>query len=103
MFLAGVLCLGKSYVISSFLYWSNIPDCESSHLKHITIYSPFDGWFDQDEETRVLTIPVLGPYEIRVLGGRDILDPSPTLRCPDIWIPSQAYRKKVNHLRNLDD
>jgi len=64
-------------------------------------YAPVEGWYEQDEETGVLTIPVRGPYEIRALGGRNILDPSPTSRFPDIWIPSQAYRKEVDDLISL--
>jgi hypothetical protein len=66
-------------------------------------YAHAQGWFDQDEETGVLTIPVCGPYEIRALGARNILNPNPTLRCPDTWIPSQAYRKEVDDLINLKD
>ena len=66
-------------------------------------YSAAEGWFDQDEETGVLTIPVCGPYEIRALGARNLLDPNPTVGYPQIWVPSQAYRKEVDDLIDLKD
>ena len=59
-------------------------------------YSPAQGWFDQDEEAGVLTIPVFGPYEIRALGARNLLDPNPTVGYPQIWIPSHVPFSSLN-------
>ena len=65
-------------------------------LDRMMYYTDRDGWFDQDERNGMLKMLVCGPYEIRDLGARHVLNPHPTSRCPDIWVPSEHYRGRTN-------
>jgi len=46
-------------------------------------YAPIDTWVDQDDDTRMLIVPVRGPYAISALGGRNVLNPSLPTKFPD--------------------
>jgi len=64
-------------------------------------YADREGSCDRDEDTGLLSVIAYGPYQIKALGGRNVLDPHPTTRCPDKWVPSLSYRMEMTDLIDL--
>jgi hypothetical protein len=65
-------------------------------------YADRDGSCERDDDTGLLRFVAYGPYQIKALGGRNVLDPQPTTHCPEEWVASLSYRTETTDLIDLE-